>query len=81
MDLKGLYHFVNGKKISKYDLINIFNKIFRDNKIKVKKDSSYKIDKSLISTRDDFDYIFSSYNKMIIEMKNWMLSNYKIYRH
>jgi dTDP-4-dehydrorhamnose reductase len=83
-DLKGLYHFVNKSKISKYDLINIFNKNFRDNKIIINEDSTYKIDKSLISTRNDFKYNVSSYSDMIFKMKQWMLlynENYKHYKY
>ena len=83
-DLKGLYHFVNEEKISKYDLINIFNQNFRENKIKVIKDSTYKIDKSLISTRNDFNYNVSSYKDMIFKMKQWMSlynENYKHYKY
>ena len=83
-DLKGLYHFVNESKISKYDLINIFNQNFRDNKIKITEDSTYKIDKSLISTRNDFKYNVSSYTDMIFKMKQWMSiynENYKHYKY
>ena len=83
-DLKGLYHFVNEEKISKYDLINIFNQNFRENKIKVIEDSTYKIDKSLISTRNDFNYNVSSYTDMIFKMKQWMSlynENYKHYKY
>ena len=80
-DLKGLYHFVNESKISKYDLINIFNRNFRDNKIKVIKDSTYKIDKSLICTRNDFNYKVSSYSDMIFKMKEWMVKYTENYEH
>ena len=80
-DLKGLYHFVNERKISKYDLINIFNKHFRNNKIKVIDDNNYKIDKSLICTRNDFNYNVSSYSDMIFKMKQWMLDHNENYKH
>jgi dTDP-4-dehydrorhamnose reductase len=80
-DLKGLYHFVNESKISKYDLINIFNQNFRDNKIKITEDSTYKIDKSLISTRNDFKYNVSSYTDMIFKMKQWMSQYNENYNH
>lgn len=80
-DLKGLYHFVNERKISKYDLINIFNQHFRDNKIKVIEDNNYKIDKSLICTRNDFNYNVSSYSDMIFKMKQWMLIHNENYNH
>ena len=80
-DLKGLYHFVNDSKISKYDLINIFNDNFRDNKITINKNSTYICDKSLICTRSDFNYTVSNYTDMILKMKKWMSLNCKNYKH
>tara|TARA_B110000003_G_C16645604_1_gene531904 strand:+ start:660 stop:1520 length:861 start_codon:yes stop_codon:yes gene_type:complete len=80
-DLKGLYHFVNERKISKYELINILNQHFRDSKIKVIEDNNYKTDKSLICTRNDFNYNVSSYSDMIFKMKQWMLAHNENYKH
>ena len=80
-DLTGLYHFVNSTKISKFDLINEFNANFRDGGINIISKSDYKVDKSLINTRDDFNYTFSSYQIMIKEMKNWILDNRNLYKH
>ena len=56
----------------------------KDNKIIINEDSTYKIDKSLISTRNDFKYNVSSYSDMIFKMKQWMLlynENYKHYKY
>ena len=69
------------EELSKYDLINIFNQYFRDNKIKVIMDNNYKIDKSLICTRNDFNYNVSSYSDMIFKMKQWMLDHNENYKH
>ena len=83
-DLTGLYQFVNNSKISKYNLVTIFNTVFRDNSIKINKNSDYKVDKSLICTRNDFNYNVSSYTDMIFKMKQWMSlynENYKHYKH
>jgi dTDP-4-dehydrorhamnose reductase len=83
-DLTGLYHFVNESKISKFDLIHIFNRNFRDNRIEVLENSAYEIDKSLICTRSDFIYKVSSYSDMIFKMKQWMVKyreNYEHYRY
>ena len=80
-DLTGLYHFVNSSKISKFDLVNEFNSNFRDGGINIISKSDYKVDKSLINTRDDFNYTFSSYQIMIKEMKNWILDNRNLYKH
>ena len=80
-DLTGLYHFVNSTKISKFDLINEFNSNFRDGGINIISKSDYKVDKSLINTRDDFNYTINSYKIMIKEMKNWILDYKNIYKH
>ena len=80
-DLTGLYHFVNNTKISKFDLINEFNSNFRDGGINILSKSDYKVDKSLINTRDDFNYTINSYKIMIKEMKNWILDYKNIYKH
>ena len=80
-DLTGLYHFVNNTKISKFDLINEFNSNFRDGGINIISKSDYKVDKSLINTRDDFNYTINSYKIMIKEMKNWILDYKNIYKH
>jgi dTDP-4-dehydrorhamnose reductase len=80
-DLIGLYQFVNNSKISKYGLVKEFNSIFKDDKIKITSKSDYKADKSLISTRKDFDYIIPSFKGMIEEMKKWMIVHNEFYTH
>ena len=80
-DLIGLYQFVNNSKICKYDLVNEFNDIFKNGKIKITPKSDYKVDKSLISTRTDFLYNVPSFKVMIEEMKKWMLNYKDLYKH
>ncbi|WP_375239113.1 SDR family oxidoreductase [Aurantibacter sp.] len=80
-DLSGLYHFVNNSKISKYNLVKEFNTVFKDGKTMITKKTDYKVDKSLISTRTDFDYTVPSYKKMVLEMKEWMISFNDLYFH
>ena len=80
-DLTGLYHFVNSSKISKFDLVNEFNSNFRDGGINIISKSDYKVDKSLINTRDDFNYTINSYQIMIKEMKNWIFDYKNLYKH
>lgn len=80
-DLTGLFQFVNNSKISKYDLVKEFNTIFKDGKTKITPKSDYKVDKSLINTRSDFDYSVPSFAIMIKEMKEWMLNQRDLYKH
>ena len=79
--LTGLYHFVNGSKISKFHLLKEFNSNFRDGGINIISKSDYKVDKSLINTRNDFNYTITSYQIMIKEMKNWILDYRNLYTH
>jgi dTDP-4-dehydrorhamnose reductase len=80
-ELTGLYHLVNNSKICKYDLLSEFNKVFKKEGLVIKAYSEYKVDKSLINTRNDFDYEIPSYNTMIKEMKQWMIKYKALYPH
>lgn len=78
-DLVGLYHLVNGMKISKYQLLNLMNIEFNKG-IKIVKDDEYKIDKSLINTRNDFSFQVNEYSKMLEEMNKWIIKYNYIYQ-
>ena len=80
-NLCGLYNLVNNESISKYDLLCLFNRYFRENSIKIEEDSSIQVDKTLVNTRDDFDFIVPSYEQMISEMKDWVDSHPELYPH
>lgn len=78
-DLTGLYNLVNNESISKYDLLSLFNKHFRNNTITVNAHDSLKLDKSLRRKREDFNFTVPSYEQMIIEMKEWVVNHKEIY--
>ena len=80
-ELKGLYHLVNGDKIAKYDLLKLFNQTFKENKIPIEGKSDYKVDKSLVNSRSDFNYEVPSYEAMIEQMKDWMVNPPSFYLH
>ncbi len=79
-NLTGLYHLVNEEKITKFNLVNIFNKVF-DKRLIIEPYDNYKVDKSLLNTRKDFSFKVKSYQEMIFEMKNWIESNRFLYAH
>jgi len=79
-NVTGLYHFVPNTKISKFDLLNIFNEVF-DKKITILPKEDYVVDKSLINTRTDFSYIVPNYKEMIEEMKNWIDKHADLYNY
>lgn len=69
-NLTGLYHLVNNDSISKFDLISLFNKYFRNNEIKIAPFDGLVLDKTLINTRQsEFDFQVPSYEQMIVEMR------------
>ena len=78
-NLTGLYNLVNNDSISKYDLLNLFNKYFRDSSIDIVESDQIKVDKTLLNTRSDFSFLIPSYEKMISEMHNWVINHKDIY--
>lgn len=81
-DIKGLYQLCPVDKISKYELLKLFAKIWNKN-INIIDNSNYKIDKSLICTRKDFKYknFRPTYENMLVEAKEWMSIHPDYYSH
>lgn len=79
-NITGLYHLVNNIKISKFDLLVLLNKVF-DTSLTITAYDGYKVDKSLINTRDDFKYKVKTYEDMIYEMKEWIENHIELYPH
>jgi dTDP-4-dehydrorhamnose reductase len=80
-NLVGLYNLVNNETISKYEMLNLFNKYFKDNQLTIEKSEKLSINKSLINNRKDFNFIVPSYEKMISEMNDWIYIHKELYPH
>lgn len=80
-DLTGIYNLVNNDKISKFDLLNLFNNHFRYNALSIKQCEEIILDKSLINSREDFSFVVPGYERMIIEMREWIDSHKELYLH
>jgi dTDP-4-dehydrorhamnose reductase len=80
-NLVGLYNLVNNESISKYNLLKLFNKHCKDSRLEIYQSDKVSLNKSLINTRDDFDFKVPSYNEMVIEMKEWIISHKELYPH
>lgn len=78
-NLVGLYHLVQNKKISKYDLLNIIKDKFELNDTNILPHSKKFSDKSMVNTRDDFDFEIANYEDMMVEMRLWMIRHKEIY--
>lgn len=78
----GLYNMVPDESISKYDLLNLFNKYIRKIHIEIYPQDSFITDKSLIRTRfEGFDYRIPDYETMIKELGIWMRKHKELYPH
>jgi len=79
-DLVGLYHLVHSEKISKFDLLGLFNEVFGTG-LAIVKYGGYNIDKSLVNTRSDFAFRVKGYKEMIIDMQKWINDHKELYTH
>ncbi|MCA9347190.1 SDR family oxidoreductase [Candidatus Saccharibacteria bacterium] len=76
-NLTGLRHVVNGKKIDKYSLLELFKKHF-NKQIEIHRKSDVVSDKSIVCTTD-FDFEVPSYDQMVKEMGEWVMSHEGLY--
>jgi len=76
-----LYNLVNNESISKYDLLVLFNRYFRNDSVKILQSDDPKLDKSLRNTRKDFTFVVPSYEQMIQEIKAWVDAHPDLYPH
>ena len=80
-NLTGLYHLVNNKNISKYELLRLFNKTMKNDQIEILPNDKISINKSLVNNRTDFSFKVPDYNIMIAEMKDWIEKYKEFYTH
>lgn len=80
-NISGLIQVAPSSKIDKYNLISLFNSIYKNGKMTIEPNSNYHVDKSLVSIRTDFDYQVPDYQKMLESQKEWILQHASIYSH
>lgn len=80
-NLCGLYNLVNNESISKYDLLQLFNENLTGINLIINKEENFKLDKTLLNTRKDFNFEVPSYKQMILEMKEWINEHSNLYTH
>lgn len=80
-NLVGLYNLVNNEAISKYELLRMFNKFFKNNKTVIHESNNLSVNKSLVNNRTDFNFTVPSYEEMMIEMKEWIEKHRELYPH
>ncbi|RAS91280.1 NAD(P)-dependent oxidoreductase (plasmid) [Priestia endophytica] len=70
--ITGLYHLGSSKKVSKYELLMLIQDVFQKNNVKIVRDQDIVLDRTIKSTRTDFEYIVPSYEEMLISLREWM---------
>ena len=80
-EVTGIYHLVNNTSINKFDLLQLFNKHFKDEELHIVPSHSVLANKTLKNTRKDFSFEVPSYEQMIIEMKEWIWTHPSLYSH
>ncbi|MFP3886454.1 SDR family oxidoreductase [Priestia filamentosa] len=71
-NITGLYHLGSSKKVSKYELLMLIKDTFQKNNVKIVRDQDIVLDRTIKSTRKDFEYIVPSYEEMLISLREWM---------
>lgn len=77
----GLYNMVPDNSISKFDLLELFNRYLRKDKVKIVPADNIVADKSLKRTHWDFAYKIPDYEKMVAELAEWMRAHRQLYPH
>ena len=78
--ISGLYNMVPNGNISKYELLKLFNKYIRKNKIEIIAKDGFIADKTLIRTNyDGFQYVIPDYEIMVKELGDWMRKHKSLY--
>lgn len=79
--IHGLYNMVPDANISKCDLLVLFNKYIRKEKIRIIPVDNMAVDKSLKRTHWDFEYKIPDYETMVVDLAEWMREHKTLYSH
>jgi dTDP-4-dehydrorhamnose reductase len=70
--VSGLFHLVSPEKISKLELLRLFQAVFEIKNVTIAPDDRIKINRTLINTRKDVSYTVPGYEAMLNELREWM---------
>jgi dTDP-4-dehydrorhamnose reductase len=73
-NVTGLIHLASHGKISKHDLLLLFQEIFEKNDVTVVPDDTPILDRTLKSIRTDYRNQVPDYREMLLELRSWMRS-------
>ncbi|MDP2753831.1 MAG: SDR family oxidoreductase [Nitrospirota bacterium] len=77
--IAGLIHLTNNEPISKCELLELFAEIWDKKDVIIEHDETRIANRSLLCTRDDFNYCVPSYRVMLEDMHNFMLKHSALY--
>lgn len=77
-NLTGINHVVNNDFISKKDLLELFKKYFNKN-IEITNNDKVISEKTLIKTDASYNFDVPSYEKMVEEMRDWVIAHQELY--
>lgn len=71
-NITGLYQLGSETKLSKYELLTLIQQIFEKNDVRIIPDQAIALDRTIKSTRSDFQYRIRPYKELLRELKDWM---------
>lgn len=80
-NVTGLYNMVPDSSVSKYQLLSMLNRKFRNQELEIIPIDGIIADKSLVRTNFKFDYVVPDYPIMIDELYNWVVKYKQLYPH
>lgn len=80
-NLTGLYHLTQLEPIDKCSLLEMAKRIFNRKGINIRPVDGVVLDKSLLNTRDDFNFIVRSYADQLEDVRSWIYSHKEEYTH
>lgn len=75
----GLVNLVPNASISKYELLVLFNKYFKNGNITIEPTANDYLDKTLINSRKDIPFHPKDYSLQIAELRDWVSSHPGLY--
>ena len=78
--VNGLVHLTNGIPVNKFDLLQLFKKIWNKKELLIKPYDGKVVDKSLNKSKR-FNYQVPSYKQMLIDQCEWMENFSKLYKY
>jgi dTDP-4-dehydrorhamnose reductase len=79
-NLTGLCHLTNGERISKHELLKLFNSL-RETPVAILPSDAPDEDRSLVCARTDFRFDVPSYGEMVEGMGRWIREHGTLYPH